>query len=90
MTTLIIVSNSDGVVGRCDAKCYDAKSPACDCICAGRNHGAGKQRAIANTRELVIGDEANKLLQDYARAHGVAVASVEYGKELKTLPLFPL
>lgn len=24
----------------------------CDCICGGRNHGAGKQQALDNTREL--------------------------------------
>lgn len=24
---------------RCDAKCYNAKEPKCNCICGGRNHG---------------------------------------------------
>jgi hypothetical protein len=52
MTTLIAVYNSDGCVGRCDAKCYEATCTNCDCICGGRNHGAGKQRATDNTREL--------------------------------------
>ena len=50
MTTLIAVHNSDGLVGRCDAKCYDAKHPQCVCICGGMNHGAGIQRAVDNTR----------------------------------------
>lgn len=48
---LIEVRNSDGVVGRCDAKCYTAKTPKCECICGGMNHGAGESNAIDNTRE---------------------------------------
>ena len=51
--TLIAVYNSDGCVGRCDAKCYNATSHECECICGGANHGAGKQQAVDNTRELV-------------------------------------
>jgi hypothetical protein len=43
MTTLIAVYNSDGCAGRCDSRCYDAEWDECDCICGGRNHGAGKQ-----------------------------------------------
>jgi hypothetical protein len=52
MTTLIAVYSSDGCEGRCDAKCYDAKEPVCNCICGGRNHGAGKKRAMQNTQKL--------------------------------------
>ena len=49
--TLIHVGNSGGTVGRCDAKCYDAKGPDCDCVCGGRNHGQGLARSIDNARE---------------------------------------
>ena len=66
MTTLIAVYNSDGLVGRCDAKCYNANSPDCDCICGGCNHGAGLQKAIDNTQEL-----AEQWLQDYAKEKGL-------------------
>jgi len=52
MTTLIHVRNSEGTVGRCDAKCYEAKGPVCDCICHGMNHGAGLERAIERTSNL--------------------------------------
>jgi hypothetical protein len=52
MTTLIAVYNSEGCVGRCDARCYEAAEPECDCICGGRNHGAGQEQALDNTREL--------------------------------------
>ena len=50
MSTLIAVYNSDGCVGRCDAKCHDAHESDCDCICGGSNHGVGRERAIENTR----------------------------------------
>ena len=41
---LIEVWNSEGLVGRCDARCYNAKEVHCECICGGKNHGAGLQR----------------------------------------------
>lgn len=50
--TLIAVYNSDGCVGRCDAKCYNAECTECTCICGGANHGKGKARALDNTRYL--------------------------------------
>ena len=53
MTTLIYVGNSEGCVRRCDAKCYDAHEPECDCICGGRNHAVDLQRALGNTQEMV-------------------------------------
>jgi hypothetical protein len=52
MTALIAVYTGDGCIGRCDAKCYNAWGPECHCICQGANHGAGRQEAIGNTREL--------------------------------------
>lgn len=52
MTTLISAANSDGEYGRCDAKCYNAQGGDCECVCGGRNHGAGLRKAIQNTREL--------------------------------------
>ena len=70
MTTLITVYNSEGCVGRCDARCYQAAEPDCDCICCGRNHGAGKQQAIDNTRELAENwlEQARASGQDITRA----------------------
>ncbi len=52
MATLISVHNSEGWVGRCDARCYEAKDQQCDCICGGSNHGAGLKRAQQNTRKM--------------------------------------
>ena len=50
MTTLIVVYNSDGCLGRCDARCHNAKHPECNCICGGMNHGKGSEQAAINTR----------------------------------------
>lgn len=52
MTTLIAVYTSDGCKGRCDARCYNAKHPDCNCVCGGANHGQGLKQATINTREL--------------------------------------
>lgn len=68
MTTVLAVYNSDGCVGRCDANCHDAKSAHCTCICGGKNHGAGLQKAIENNHERV-GLTAEDL-ERYAREHG--------------------
>ena len=55
MTTLIAVYNSEGCVGRCDARCYNAKFPNCDCICGGKNHGAGLKKSAENTEKMAEG-----------------------------------
>lgn len=64
MTTLIAQYNSDGCVGRCDAKCYNATSGHCDCICGGANHGSGKQQAITNTQQM-----AEQWIDDWQKNH---------------------
>ena len=84
MTTLIAVYNSDGCVGRCDARCYDAAEPDCDCICSGRNHGAGKQQALDNTRE-----RAESWLEA-ARAAGQDITLAELAVDAQHQPLFGL
>ena len=52
MTTLIAVYDNNGCVGRCDARCYNAHDPHCDCICGGKNHQAGLQKAVENTEKM--------------------------------------
>jgi len=59
MTTIIIRKNKDGVViGRCDARCYNAKGKKCHCVCGGDNHGKGLNAAIMQT------SRHSELLQD--------------------------
>lgn len=50
MTTLIYAEGA--VNGRCDAKCYDATSADCNCICGGKNHGVGYHVAVDYTRDM--------------------------------------
>ncbi len=65
MTALITVSNSEGVQGRCDAKCYDAHPGTnCKCVCGGRNHAAGVNKAMANVSEL-----AEVMIAEHKAAH---------------------
>jgi hypothetical protein len=50
--TLIEIRRADGtLVGRCDARCYNAIGSLCECCCGGKNHGRGVERAVAQTRE---------------------------------------
>lgn len=57
--------NSEGLVGRCDAKCYLATCSECTCICRGMNHGAGLNQALDNTRE-----NCKKWLRHAKKEHG--------------------
>lgn len=52
MTTVYAVYNSQGCVGRCDARCHEATQPKCKCICGGRNHGVGLTQARENTKKI--------------------------------------
>jgi hypothetical protein len=64
MTTLIATYSGDGCTGRCDARCYEAVTSICNCICGGRNHGAGVERATESTREF-----AEEWLSAWKREH---------------------
>ena len=37
---------------RCNAKCYNARGPDCNCLCNGVNHGVGEQQARENSRKI--------------------------------------
>lgn len=82
MTTAIAVYNSDGCVGRCDARCHNASDPSCDCICGGRLHGVGASHAVEqNTRDL-LGDDNYELLKAFADEHSLDVDDlrIEHGQ----------
>lgn len=44
--------NSAVETGRCDSRCYEARTKRCRCCCGGRNHGVGLNQAIKNSAEL--------------------------------------
>ena len=83
MATLIAVYNSDGCVGRCDARCYEATCPECDCICGGKNHGAGYKQALDNTREYF-----NEWLDQYTKEKGIKDGVGRLATEVLQLNLF--
>jgi hypothetical protein len=83
MVTLISVYSSGGVVGRCDALCYDATQPVCRCICRSKCHGVGREQAEINSRELA------ETWRDYAaRLGGLPFDRVEVGPAVAQDSLF--
>ena len=54
MSCLIYACNGRGeCIGKCDSNCYNAKTPDCDCICHGANHGVGLKKARENITKHV-------------------------------------
>lgn len=81
--TLIAIYTNDGCVGRCDARCYNARSKTCDCICGGKNHGAGQQKAIENTRDMF-----EEWTARYAQEKGLTDYRMELSNDVAQLSLF--
>jgi len=80
--TLISVYNSEGCVGRCDARCYGATHPDCDCVCGGRNHGKGERKALENTAA-----HAERWVAEFARRTGSVLQAV-LGDAVEQMRLF--
>ena len=81
--TLISVYNSDGCVGRCDAHCYEATHPHCDCICGGANHGAGLKTAQDNTREMF-----DEWIEKFKKERGITDGKGHVNGDLFQLKMF--
>lgn len=75
MSTLLTIRTPGGTMRRCDAKCYNATKPHCDCICKGGNHGVGRRQGIQN---------AIRALEEYCKREGLNVPMVS--KEEKADP----
>jgi hypothetical protein len=75
MATLIEIRNNNGLVGRCDAKCYEAFKPECDCVCEGHNHGVGLTQAQANTEAIT-----KRVIKKYSKEE---VIFSDKGKQLE-------
>lgn len=52
---LLMEKIGSGPTRRCDQRCYGARGGHCDCICGGKNHGAGIDKALDNVREMFLG-----------------------------------
>lgn len=66
MTTIMSIGNSEGT-RRCDARCHDATSQECDCICGGRYHGKGTDRALDEMNDDMRAGVWGELIQQVAR-----------------------
>lgn len=82
MATLLSVYNTNGILGECDASCYDAApGTSCQCCCGGVNHSVGLPTALLNFGPAF--QEAER----FARAKIVpgeeAVIAVQIGMVLK-------
>jgi hypothetical protein len=54
MSTLISSGSSGKARRVCNAKCYNAIGPDCDCMCGGVNHGVGYMQARDNCRSMGV------------------------------------
>jgi len=61
MATIISVYNNQGLVGRCDARCHEAKTMDCHCICGGAFHGVGSKIAAEDRFTLSVQDIVNDI-----------------------------
>ena len=66
MATIMTWGNSEGIQGRCDAKCHTAEKPECDCMCRGRFHGAARD----NTLEQKLTDRGSVEFMEKLAADG--------------------
>ncbi len=86
MTTAIAVYDSDGLVGRCDARCHEAREPECDCICGGRLHGvADRVERDRIMRDELLPHELRDELERFAERHGSDAAELSV---VAPVPLF--
>jgi hypothetical protein len=84
IASLIAVYNSEGLVGRCDGKCHNAKSSECDCICGGRNHGRGDDGARDYHEKNLLGDELAAELKAFRESHHLeGELKIVKGRELE-------
>jgi hypothetical protein len=83
MTTVLAVYNSEGCVGRCDARCHDATTSDCDCICGGACHGSA--HAIQAATDYI--DPDGELRRAFAAAHGLDASDLRVVPAQPELPL---
>jgi hypothetical protein len=81
--TLISVYTSEGCIGRCDSKCYEATECECTCVCHGANHGRGITKAMEQTRVM-----AEQWVAKYAQQHSLRQYRAELGQEVEQIGLF--
>jgi len=71
MATLMQWGNSEGIKGRCDAKCHNAKEPKCECMCGGRFHGKANQAGGLEKAVKEFWEEVVERAKERAEQEGV-------------------
>jgi len=85
MATVMSWGNSEGVQGRCDAKCHSARLPECDCMCGGRYHGKGLVPGGLEQAVREYGDEILESAKQRAADEGVELKAKSVGELLTIL-----
>jgi len=70
VTTILQWGNSEGVKGRCDAKCHNAETDHCDCMCGGRYHGRARDGTLGEAVKR-FGEEVIERALDQASQEGL-------------------
>lgn len=83
MSCLIYASNGDHCIGKCDANCYNATHPECDCICRGANHGVGLKQAQENTAKY-----CDEWIKKYAEEKALSQKDIHVNQKIFQLNLF--
>lgn len=84
MATLMQWSNSDGIKGRCDARCHNASSTHCKCMCGGRYHGGGRDGTLA-VRVTNYSEEVFEAAAEKARAEGLELQALACAEALAAI-----
>ena len=73
---IFAVYNSEGCVGRCDARCHNAVGFDCECICGGAFHGVGSEIALQDRSTLTDDEILSGILPDQPGSGGRVVRAV--------------
>lgn len=86
--SVLIRETHRGKERRCDARCYNGKlTTKCKCICGGRNHAAGYERAVENNRRMFEDEEGAKLFRICSFPPGINRSKYEVASNVPGEPL---
>ncbi len=80
MATLMTWGDSEGIKGRCDAKCHHATTPKCECMCGGQFHGKALQPGGLEEAVEAFWDEVLFNARERAEAGGPSAGSPPQGE----------
>lgn len=85
MATVMTWGNSEGIQGRCDAKCHYARGPICHCMCIGRYHGRGLEPGGVQRVMREYGEQILEAAKKKAAKEGFALEAKDIGDLLMEL-----